>query len=109
MFRNLVFQSLFFGRRSDFVADCVFVFAKHAYDAGDLIEAKTKKFVVRDVHLTPTDFEEQGSEGADAIGMVVQISHKVLAAEVIINWTRSNDLKVVQKEHQQASPCNQSL
>ncbi|KAK5203826.1 hypothetical protein LTR20_009472 [Exophiala xenobiotica] len=93
---------------ADFVADCVFVFAKHAYDVGDLIEAKTKKLVVRDVHLTHTDFEEQGSEGADAIGMVVQISHKVLAAEVIINWTRSNDLKVVQKEQQQeqASSCN---
>ncbi|KAK5340988.1 hypothetical protein LTR98_001780 [Exophiala xenobiotica] len=93
---------------ADFVADCVFVFAKHAYDVGDLIEAKTKKLVVRDVHLTHTDFEEQGSEGADAIGMVVQISHKVLAAEVIINWTRSNDLKVVQKEQQQeaASPCH---
>lgn len=94
---------------ADFVADCVFVFAKHAYDVGDLIEAKSKKLVVRDVHLTHTDFEETGSEGADAIGMVVQISHKVLAAEVIMNWTRSNDLKVVQKAQKQAGSCNLSF
>ena len=82
---------------SEFVNSCVFVFAKHAYDVGDLIEAKGKKLLVRDIHLTHTNFEEV-KEDADVTGMVVQISHATLAAEVMVNWTRSNDLRVAKKE-----------
>jgi small-conductance mechanosensitive channel len=84
---------------ADFVASCVFVFAKHAYDVGDLVEAKSKKLLVRDIHLTHTNFQEiREGDAADATGMVVQISHATLAGEVIVNWTRSNDLKLAQKE-----------
>jgi small-conductance mechanosensitive channel len=84
---------------AEFVNACVFVFAKHAYDVGDLVEAKSKKLIVKDIHLTHTNFQEvREGEGADATGMVVQISHTSLATEVITNWTRSNDLKIAAKE-----------
>ena len=75
------------------------MFAKHAYDVGDLVEAKSKKLLVRDIHLTHTNFQEiREGDAADATGMVVQISHASLASEVIVNWTRSDDLNLMQKE-----------
>jgi hypothetical protein len=40
------------GAVTEFVNSCVFVFAKHAYDVGDFVEAKGLKLVVTDVHLT---------------------------------------------------------
>lgn len=92
------------GTIADFVSSCVFVFAKHAYDVGDLVEAKTKKLVVKDIRLTHTNFQEiREGESAEATGMVVQISHSSLAAEVITNWTRSNDLRIAEKEKKEAS------
>jgi small-conductance mechanosensitive channel len=87
------------GTIADFVASVVYVFAKHAYDVGDLVEAKSKKLLVREVHLTHTNFEEiRDAADADASGMLVQISHTALAGEVIVNWTRSKDLKIARKE-----------
>ena len=82
---------------SEFINSCVFVFAKHAYDVGDLVEAKGKKLLVSDIHLTHTNFEEVQTD-KDVTGMVVQISHAALSSEVMVNWTRSNDLKIAKKE-----------
>lgn len=94
------------GTIQDFVASCVYVFAKHGYDVGDLVEAKSKKLLVRDIHLTHTNFEEiREGDDADATGMLVQISHTALATEVIVNWTRSNDLKIARKEKEEDGCC----
>lgn len=84
------------------MAACVFVFSKHAYDVGDLVEAKSKKMLVRDIHLTHTNFQEiREGDSAGASGMIVQISHASLTAEAITNWTRSNDLKIAKKEKEE--------
>ncbi|KAJ9616621.1 hypothetical protein H2200_000340 [Cladophialophora chaetospira] len=91
------------GTITEFVNSCVFVFSKHAYDIGDLLEVKSKKLVVRDIHLTHTNFKEIRGDDADATGMIVQISHAALSSEVIVNWTRSNDLMITQKEQAQAT------
>ena len=83
---------------TEFVNSCVFVFAKHAYDVGDLVALKGLKLVVTSVHLTHTNFEETTSP--DVRGKVVQISHSALVAEPIVNWTRSED--ELQEEVQEA-------
>ena len=74
---------------TEFVNSCVFVFAKHAYDVGDFVQAKGLKLIVTDVHLTHTNFEQV--ENPEDRGKVVQVSHAALTGESIINWTRSND------------------
>jgi small-conductance mechanosensitive channel len=94
------------GTIAEFVSACVFVFAKHAYDVGDLVEAKTKKLIVQDIHLTHTNFVEiREGDSADATGMVVQIAHAALASEAITNWTRSNDLKIAAKKETEKAQC----
>ena len=77
---------------AEVVNACVFVFAKHAYDVGDFVNIKDRKLVVRRIFLTHTNFEEV--QGPDERGRVVQMSHSVLSGEVIVNWTRSNDVLV---------------
>jgi small-conductance mechanosensitive channel len=81
----------FAGPVAEVVNSCVFVFAKHAYDVGDYCLIKDKKLVVKRIYLTHTNFEEVN--GPDERGRVVQISHSALTAELIVNWTRSNDVQ----------------
>lgn len=77
----------FSGAVSEFVNSTVFVFGKHAYDVGDFVEVKGKKYIVSRIFLTHTNFEQVQNE--DVRGLFTQMSHASLAAEPIVNWTRT--------------------
>jgi small-conductance mechanosensitive channel len=80
---------------AELVNSCAWVFAKHTYDVGDLIEVMNRKLEVQQIFLTHTNFKE-AVVGATPIDgpvsrKVVQISHGAMSGEVIVNWTRSAD------------------
>ncbi|KAK5088543.1 hypothetical protein LTS08_001051 [Lithohypha guttulata] len=77
----------FSGAVSEFVNSSVFCFGKHPYDIGDFVELKGKKFIVSNIFLTHTNFEQVQNEHVR--GLATQISHAALATEPIINWTRT--------------------
>lgn len=77
----------FSGAVSEFVNSTVFVFGKHAYDVGDYVEVKGKKYIVSRIFLTHTNFEQVQNENVR--GLVTQMSHASLVTEPIVNWTRT--------------------
>lgn len=81
----------FAGPVADLVNSCVWVFAKHSYDVGDLIEVLDRRLEVRQIFLTHTNFVEFDSGKNDSTGKVVQISHASMGDQVLVNWTRSHD------------------
>lgn len=90
LWAGMVAVSLAFGATvNEFVSACVFVFAKHPFDVGDIIEAKSKRLVVQEIYLTHTNFEETPEDGQK--GKYLTLSHKVMADELIINWTRTEE------------------
>jgi hypothetical protein len=69
----------------EFVSACVFVFAQHPYDLGDLVVLegeKDHKLVVRDIYLMHSTFEPVGG------GKEIHIPHCKLATECIENLSR---------------------
>jgi small-conductance mechanosensitive channel len=91
----LALSFAFSGPVAELVNSCVWVFAKHTYDVGDLVEVMGKRLEVRQIYLTHTNFHEAVTGQTPIDGpvnrKVVQISHSSLSGEIIINWTRSAD------------------
>lgn len=79
----------FSGSVSEFVNSTVYCFGKHPYDIGDYVEIKSKKYIVSNIFLTHTNFEQVQNEHVR--GLVCQMSHASLQTEPIINWTRTVD------------------
>lgn len=79
----------FSGSVAEFVNAMVFCFGKHPYDVGDYVEIKTNKYIVAQIYLTHTQFEQVLNEHVR--GLFCQMSHASLQTEPIINWTRTSE------------------